>query len=65
MKKVIYTFTIITALLLSNIACSKNSVFDEIAAVNNNCDKRKTTLPDTVVKTSFNVLAIGNSLSNA
>lgn len=64
MKKVIYTFTIITALLLSNIACSKNSVFDEIAAVNNNCDKRKTTLPDTVVKTSFNVLAIGNSLSN-
>ena len=64
MKKVMYTITIIITLLLSNIACSKNSVFDKIAEVSNNCDKRKTTLPDTVVKTSFNVLAIGNSLSN-
>lgn len=64
MKKVMYTITIIITLLLSNIACSKNSVFDKIAEVSNNCDKRKTTLTDTVVKTCFNVLAIGNSLSN-
>lgn len=65
MEKVINVFILIITFLSSAIACSKGNAIDDMVSVGNNGDDRTINLSEhSNFKTSFNVLVIGNSLSN-